>query len=106
MRVLLDECVPRRMRQELPGHTVKTVVEMGWAGVKNGALLQLATANFDCFVTVDRNLQFQQNVAGLKIGVVILHASGNEYETLRPLMPRVRSALDRLTHGQVVDVGD
>jgi predicted nuclease of predicted toxin-antitoxin system len=104
MRVLLDECVPKRLRQELPGHTVQTVVEMGWSGVKNGALLGLATAEFDCFLTVDRNLQFQQNIVGLKIGVVILHAQGNDLSSLRPLMPKVRSVLDQLTPGQVINV--
>jgi len=104
MRVLLDECVPKRLRQELPGHTVQTVGEMGWSGVKNGVLLGLATAEFDCFLTVDRNLQFQQNVVGLTIGVVILHAQGNDLSSLQPLMPNVRSVLDQLTPGQVVNV--
>lgn len=104
MRVLLDECVPKRLRQELPGHTVQTVVEMSWSGVRNGALLQLAMAEFDCSLTVDRNLQFQQNVVGLKIGVVVLHARGNELSSLRPLMPKFRSVLDRLTPGQVVNI--
>jgi predicted nuclease of predicted toxin-antitoxin system len=106
MRVLLDECVPKRLRQELPGHTVKTVVEMGWSGVKNGALLQLATADFDCFLTVDRNLQFQQNVVGLKIGVIILHAQGNDLASLQPLMQKVRTSLEQLTPGQVVSIRD
>jgi hypothetical protein len=53
MRVLLDECVPRGLRRELPGHEVKTVAEAGWAGVKNGELLQLAARQFDLFLTID-----------------------------------------------------
>src|SRR4030088_3384344 len=57
MRVLLDECVPKRVRRELPGHAVKTVEEMGWPGVKNGELLWRGAANFDCLLTVDRTLQ-------------------------------------------------
>lgn len=61
MRVLLDECVPRALRQDLPGHDVKTVGEAGWAGVKNGALLRLAETAFDVLLTVDRNLEYQQN---------------------------------------------
>jgi hypothetical protein len=60
MRVLLDECVPRALRKELPGHEVKTVAEAGWAGVKNGELLELAARQFDVFLTVDRNLEYQQ----------------------------------------------
>lgn len=67
MRVLLDECVPRSLRRELPDHEVSTVAEAGWAGVKNGALLKLAAQAFDAIVTVDRNLQYQQNLAGLEI---------------------------------------
>ena len=105
MRVLLDECVPKRVRQELPGHAVKTVVEMGWSGVKNGELLRRASSEFDCFLTVDRNLQFQQNVVGLKIAVIVVHARENDFASLRPLMREVQTALGRLQPGQVVDVG-
>jgi predicted nuclease of predicted toxin-antitoxin system len=65
MRVLLDECVPRALRRELPGHNVKTVAEAGWAGVKNGELLQLAANEFDVFLTIDRNLEYQQNFSGV-----------------------------------------
>lgn len=106
MRVLLDECVPRRVRRELSGHAVRTVVEMGWSGVRNGELLRRAAAEFDCFLTVDRNLQFQQNVSGLKIGVIVMHAAENDFPSLSPLMQQVRTALDRVGPGQVVDVGD
>jgi predicted nuclease of predicted toxin-antitoxin system len=64
MRVLLDECVPRALRDELPGHEVRTVAEYGWAGVKNGELLRLAANSFDVLLTVDRNLEYQQNFVG------------------------------------------
>jgi hypothetical protein len=65
MRLLLDESVPRRLRNALPAHTVRTAVEMGWGGIKNGALLALAAPEFDAFITVDKNLPYQQNVAAL-----------------------------------------
>jgi len=104
MRVLLDECVPARLCGELALHEARTVVEMGWSGIKNGVLLRLAAAEFDCFITVDRNLQFQQNVIGMTIGVVVLHASSNNIDTLRPLMPDVLAALKRIVHGQVIDI--
>ena len=55
MRVLLDECVPRPLRMEFHPQVVRTVGEMGWAGVKNGALLELASAHFDVLFTVDRD---------------------------------------------------
>jgi hypothetical protein len=69
MLLLLDESVPRRLRHTLPSHDVRTVVEMGWSGIKNGELLALAAANrFDAFVTVDKRLPYQQNLATLPIG--------------------------------------
>jgi hypothetical protein len=70
---------------------------MGWGGVKNGELLLLAAAEFDAFITVDQNLPYQQNVAGLPIAVVVLIAASNELEVLLPLMPRLESALVALT---------
>lgn len=104
MRVLLDECVPRGLRAELPGHEVKTVSEAGWPGVKNGALLQLAAAQFDVLLTVDRNLEYQQNFSGLTIAVIIVDAPSNDIAVLRPLMPAVRKALPNVKPGTVTHV--
>ncbi len=67
MRVLLDECVPKRLKRELSGHDVSTVVEMGWSGVKNGKLLALAAAEFDCFLTVDANIENQQHLPNSRL---------------------------------------
>ena len=78
MRVLLDECVPRALRNDLPGHDVKTVAEAGWAGVKNGELLQLAAKEFDVFLTIDSNLEYQQNFSGVVLAVVVIHAPNND----------------------------
>jgi predicted nuclease of predicted toxin-antitoxin system len=89
MRVLLDECVPRPLRSELTDHGVRTVAEMGWSGIKNGELLKKAAAEFDCFLTVDRNLQFQQAVDRLPLAVIVIRANDNRLETLRPLIPAV-----------------
>jgi len=97
MRLLLDESVPRRLRRALSAHTVKTAVEMGWSGVKNGALMALAAAEFDAFITVDRNLPHQQNVATVPIAVVVLIAPSNELHLLLPLVPRLEEALAALT---------
>ena len=68
MHVLLDECVPRRLKSELPDHTVRTTQEEGWAGLENGALLRVAAARFDVLLTVDRKMGLQQNLQGLSIG--------------------------------------
>jgi len=89
MRVLLDECVPRGLREQLPGHDVKTVAESGWTGVKNGELLRLAAQRFDVLLTVDRNLEYQQNFLGAAIAVIVMHAPSNDIAALQPLMPQV-----------------
>lgn len=105
-RILLDECLPRRLNDELPEHDVHTVPDAGWKGRKNGDLLALAAGRFDVFLTVDAGIEHQQNVAGHAIGVVALEARSNRIEDLRPLMPRVRQALATLSAGQWVPVGD
>ena len=70
MRLLLDECVPARLRKSLPSHQVSTVVQEGWSGVKNGKLLALAATGFDAFITVDKNLSYQQNTSNLPVAVL------------------------------------
>lgn len=101
MRVLLDECVPRRLTGEFAAHSVRTVVEMGWSGVKNGQLLARAAVEFDCFVTIDANLQFQQSLAVLPIAVVIIRSVNSRFETLQQLMPAVLRALEDLQPKQL-----
>ena len=101
MRVLLDECMPRALRSDLPGHEVTTVAEAGWAGVTNGELLRLAATRFDLMVTVDRNLEYQQNFAAVAVAVIIIHAPNNDIAVLRPLMPAV---LGRDPSGNVATV--
>jgi hypothetical protein len=104
VRVLLDECLPRKLKVELTGHDAKTVPEMGWAGLKNGELLRAAAGQFDAFVTVDRNVATQQKVDPLPFGLIILGAPRNDIDTLRPLMARVRGALERIRPGEVVRI--
>ncbi|HEX5341100.1 MAG TPA: DUF5615 family PIN-like protein, partial [Duganella sp.] len=82
MRLLLDESVPAGLKRYLPSHSVMTVVERGWGGTKNGALLALAASDFDALITVDKNLPHQQNLAQLPIAVVVLDAISNELRFL------------------------
>ena len=105
MRLLLDESVPRRFRQSLTGHVVKTVVEMGWGGVKNGKLLTLAASEFDAFLTVDKNLPYQLNLAALQISVIVLGAISNELSSLLPLLPELEEPLASLKPCSYVMVG-
>jgi hypothetical protein len=92
MRLLLDESIPVKFRRSLPNHDVRTVVEMGWSGVKNGKLLALAADGFDAFVTVDKNLPFQQNLTTLPVAVIVLDAVSKEL-ALQPLLPALERAL-------------
>lgn len=99
MRLLLDECVPARLQRALPSHQVSTVVREGWSGVKNGKLLALAATNFDAFITVDKNLPYQQNTSNLPIAVLVLDAVSNELPYLLPLIPALEAALAILEPG-------
>jgi hypothetical protein len=99
MRVLFDECVPRALRQELLGHDVKTVAEEGWAGLKNAELLKLAAKHFEAFLTIDRNLEYQQDFARLTLAVIVVHASSNDVAVLRPLMAAVLAAIPKSKRG-------
>lgn len=105
MRILLDECVPRRLRRELPGHDVRTVHEMGWQGKKNGELLELmVTQGFEVLMTVDQNLRHQQNLPTHGVAVIVLIAASNRLADLTPLMPPARLALDSIHPGDVVEI--
>ena len=105
MRLLLDESVPARFRRALPNHEVKTVVEMGWSGIKNGELLARAASSFDAFVTVDKNLPHQQDLSTLPIAVVVLDAYSNELSALLPLVSNLEHALATLAPRTYVKVG-
>ena len=82
MKVFLDECVDWRFARQITGHDVKTARQMGWSAIKNGELLALAAAEFDTFVTVDRNLSFQQNLPVFDIAVIVLRAKSNRLADL------------------------
>ena len=106
MRVLLDECVDWRLSRDLAGHEVKSARQMGWTTVRNGELLLLASAHFDVFITVDRNLSFQQNPKSLPIAVAVLRAKTNRLTDLRPLVPHLLAELAVIERGSVVFVGE
>jgi predicted nuclease of predicted toxin-antitoxin system len=82
VRVLLDECVDSRLAQHIRGHSVSTVAERGWGGISNGELLALAQTEFDVFVTVDRNLSFQQHLPSFNVAVVLMTSKSNRIAEL------------------------
>jgi uncharacterized protein (DUF433 family) len=105
VRVLLDECIDWRLSRDIVGHDVKTAQQMGWATIKNGDLLALAERNFDTFVTVDRNLFYQQNLTSYSIAVIVLRAKSNRLAALRPLVPQLLEALPAARPGTTVLIG-
>jgi predicted nuclease of predicted toxin-antitoxin system len=82
VRVLLDECVDSRLAQHIRRHSVSTVAERGWGGISNGELLALAQTEFDVFVTVDRNLSFQQHLPSFNVAVVLMTSKSNRIAEL------------------------
>ena len=105
MRLLLDESLPRPLADLLVGHDVRTVPQMGWARLGNGALLRQAAAEFHAVLTADQNIEFQQNLKTLPIAVVVLVADSNRLESLVPLVAGVLQALHTLQPRTLVRVG-
>jgi hypothetical protein len=102
MRILFDQGTPAPLRRALITHTVSTAYEMGWMQLSNGALLKAAEAQFDVFITTDRNLRYQQNVAGLRLAILILPTTS--WPTIRIHETQVVAAVDMLRAGDVVEL--
>jgi predicted nuclease of predicted toxin-antitoxin system len=107
MKVLIDECAPRALKQALAahGHECLTVQEAGWSGKVNGELLDLAEAAFNVLATLDANLKYQQNLAARKIAIVILRARSNRLIHLSPHFPACVDALQSIKPGEIIYVG-
>ncbi|HEX3800738.1 MAG TPA: DUF5615 family PIN-like protein [Verrucomicrobiae bacterium] len=103
MRILIDECLPKKLTQDFPGHEVQTVPRAGWGGISNGKLLKLISQSkaFDVFVTMDKNMEYQQRVKDLPFAVVVLRAKSNTLEDTHPIMPDVLRALTSFQPGHV-----
>jgi predicted nuclease of predicted toxin-antitoxin system len=105
MRILIDECLPRKLKRGLVGHEAKTVPEAGWASKKNGELLRLMEGQFDVFLTIDNNLPNQQKLSSFEIALVVLIAPNNRLETLETLLPDVLETLKSIQPHDIVKVG-
>jgi Domain of unknown function (DUF5615) len=105
MRILLDENFPIDFAVELRGHDISTVVELGWSGVLNGELMRRAHECCDVFVTLDRNIEFQQNIPILPFGVIVVRAVSNRMVHLRPLATAILLAVSAAKPGQLQKVG-
>ena len=102
MRVLLDENIDRRIRGCFePVHEVVTVPQRGWGGKKNGELLGLAAAEFDVFVTMDRSLRHQQNLAACPLRIVLIVTKSNRRQDIQPAMAAVNQAIREMRSGEL-----
>ena len=105
MRVLLDENLPVDLAAELAGHEVATITGLGWRGIKNSELLHRAQETFEVLVTMDRNLEFQKNIAGLELRIILVLAHSNRMAHLRPVVPGILEALEAVQPGELRRVG-
>jgi hypothetical protein len=105
MRILLDEDLQRRLGPLLVGHDTTTVPLSGWSGIKNGQLLALASTKFDVFLTMDQNLEFQQNLASLPVAVLVIMALSNRMEHVSPLVPQILRELNHIPPRSLRRVG-
>ncbi len=105
MTILLDENLDKRLANQLQAYSIKTVQQMGWAGMKNGQLLQVMKDKFDVFITADQNLISQQNNALVsEIAIIVLKAKTNRLKDHLPLVPKIQQALSEIEKGQVICV--
>ena len=102
MKILIDESVPRLRKLRLPQLDISTVLELGWAGMRNGELLRRAEEHFDIFVTADQNLRYQQNLSGRKLAILVLPS--NQVPLVARLVPVVETLLTTIQPGTIVDV--
>lgn len=107
MKILIDERVPAGLQAHLSalGHECQSAREVGLAGKKNGELLALAEGRWNVLLTPDRNIKYQQNLAGRNISILILCAQSNRVRELLPLMPACAQALLSMRVGEIVEVG-
>jgi predicted nuclease of predicted toxin-antitoxin system len=108
MRILIDECVPRKLKLDLTaaGHECLTVPEAGLAGRKNGELLQLAEPGFEVFLTIDKGLRYQQNITGRNIAILIIRAKSNRIAGVRSHVANCLMALQTIKRGEIVEIGN
>jgi len=106
MKLLLDECVPRKFKNHLPGHECRTVPEIGLAGRENGELLSLAErAGYDAFLTLDRGIEYEQNLQRGGMAVILVRTKSNRLADLLPHVPGILKSLTSIKRGQLIHVG-
>jgi hypothetical protein len=103
MLIIFDQATPVPIRPYLEGHTVRTAAQQGWDTLRNGDLLTAAEeAGFDVLLTTDKNMRYQQNLAGRKIAIVVL--GQQQWPRLRPHVQRVIEAVNAAIPGSYAEV--
>ncbi len=102
MRILIDENLPRYLKHILSKYDVQTVQDMGWHGVKNGTLLNLAESVFDIFLTADKNLPYQQNLSNIQLGIVVFLS--NKLSVVKSIEKQLMAEIRVLKAGDVVEL--
>jgi len=102
MNVLIDECLPRYLKDVLSGVSASTVQEAGWSSVKNGPLLNLAEETFDVFLTADQNLRYQQNLVARRIAIIVLPS--NRLPVAKACVAELKEVLQRIQSGSYIEL--
>jgi len=105
MKLLLDENLPKKLKQDLKNYDVFTVHDMGWQGKSNGELINAMMADhFDALITFDRNMEHQQNFRKSPVTVFVLNAHDNTYQTLKELIPQITAKLSEQLKAGVTEI--
>jgi hypothetical protein len=105
MRVLIDECVPRKLKNLLAPHDCETVPDAGFAGKKNGELLMLAErAGFEAFLTIDHGIEFEQNISERRLTILLIRPKSSRLEDVVPYVPGIVQALKSIQMGQLIRI--
>jgi hypothetical protein len=102
MNILLDECTPHDVKKRLRHLSIRTVQEMGWSGIKNSQLLKLADEQFDVFITTDKRLRYQQNLARFQLACIVLPS--NKVTVAVALLPKIEEALKSIQSGDFIEL--
>lgn len=104
LNILLDECVDRRLRRHLTGHNVKTVQECGWSGLENGELVAKIGIQFELFITFDKNMLHQQNIAKYPMAFMVVTRPSQNPDDLKPMAEKIILALPSIKNGTCIQV--
>lgn len=105
-KLLLDECVPKKLIRYFPEHEIKTVGQMKWNGKKNGELLSRAEQEFDVLITVDKNIKYQQNFINYQISLIVLDVTNTHLDSIIPLIEDIRGKVQEIQIHEIIIISE